>query len=88
MKELVAARYANKLAIYDGPSRATYASTSNASCASGTHYTSELGLSRGDPFAVMALNNHEFLELYHAPVRRHEARPHRVERTIWSIRPG
>ena len=44
----MAARYGNKLAVYDGPSRATYASTSNASCASGTRYTSELGLSRGD----------------------------------------
>jgi long-chain acyl-CoA synthetase len=74
MKELVyhrhllpaAARYADKVAVYDDPFRATYAEHVERVSRVGDALQSELGINRGDRFAVMGLNNHKFLELYHA----------------------
>jgi long-chain acyl-CoA synthetase len=73
MKELVyhrhllpaANRYADKVAVIDGEYSATYAQhldrIGRVASALG-----DLGVGRGDRFAVMALNSHQFLELYHA----------------------
>jgi long-chain acyl-CoA synthetase len=74
MKELVyhrhllpvGERYADKVAVYDEPFRATYAEHVERVLRLGDALHGELGLGRGDHFAVMALNGHEFLELYHA----------------------
>jgi long-chain acyl-CoA synthetase len=74
MKELVyhrhllpvAERYADKVAFYDGSFRASYAEHVERVLRLRDALHSELGLGRGDRFAVMALNSHEFLELYHA----------------------
>jgi long-chain acyl-CoA synthetase len=74
MKELVyhrhllptAERYADKVAVYDDPFRATYAEHVERVQRLGNALQRELGVGRGDRFAVMALNSHEFLELYHA----------------------
>ena len=74
MKELVyhrhllpvAERYTDKVAVYDGPFQATYAEHVERVLRLGDALHSELGLDRGDHFAVMALNSHQFLELYHA----------------------
>jgi long-chain acyl-CoA synthetase len=74
MKELVyhrhllptGERYADKVAFFDGPFRATYAEHIQRVHRVGDALQRELGVTRGDRFAVMALNSHEFLELYHA----------------------
>jgi long-chain acyl-CoA synthetase len=74
MKELVyhrhllpvAERYADKVAVFDDPFRATYGEHLERVLRLGNALDVELGIGRGDHFAVMALNNHEFLELYHA----------------------
>jgi long-chain acyl-CoA synthetase len=74
MKELVyhrhllptAERFADKVAVSDGPFRATYAEHVERVQRLGDALQRELGVGRGDRFAVMALNGHEFLELYHA----------------------
>ena len=73
MKELVyhrhllpaANRYADKVGVIDGAYSATYAQhLDRVGRAAGA--LGELGVGRGDRFAVMALNSHQFLELYHA----------------------
>jgi long-chain acyl-CoA synthetase len=61
-----AERYADKVAVYDDPFQATYAEHLDRVSRLGDALERELGVGRGDRFAVMALNNHEFLELYHA----------------------
>lgn len=73
MKELVyhrnllpaAERYADKVAVLDGAYSGTYSQhldrVGRAVSALG-----DLGVGPGDRFAVMALNSHQFLELYHA----------------------
>jgi acyl-CoA synthetase (AMP-forming)/AMP-acid ligase II len=73
MKELVYARQllpavqtnASRVAFFDGDYSATYAQhlerVERLSAA-----LSGLGIGRGDRFAVMALNSHQFLECYHA----------------------
>ena len=74
MKELIyhrhllptAERYADKVAFYDDPYRATYAEHVDRVLRLSDALHGELGLSRHEHFAVMALNSHEFLELYHA----------------------
>ena len=74
MKELVyhrhllpaAERYADKVAFYDGPFQATYAEHVERVQRLGDALHRELGVTPRDRFAVMALNSHEFLELYHA----------------------
>jgi long-chain acyl-CoA synthetase len=73
MKELVYHRYLlptierlpDKAAVIDGGFQATYAEHLDRvlRLADALH---SLGVEKGDRFAVMALNGHEFLELYHA----------------------
>src|SRR5438034_109360 len=73
MKELVyhrhllpaAERYADKVAVIDGAYSATYAQHLDR-VGRIVGALGELGGGRGDRFAVMALNSHQFLELYHA----------------------
>src|SRR5205814_3857514 len=73
MKELVyhrhllpaANRHADKIGVIDGGYSATYAQhLDRVGRVAGA--LGELGVGRGDRFAVMALNSHQFLELYHA----------------------
>src|SRR3954454_6443466 len=73
MKELIYHRHllpaieqhADKVAVIDGGYRATYAQhLDRVAQVAGAPPT--LGVGRDDRFAVMALNSHQFLELYHA----------------------
>jgi long-chain acyl-CoA synthetase len=74
MKELVyhrhllptTERFADKIAVHDDPFRATYSEHLERVLRVGDALQRELGVNRGDRFAVMALNSHEFVELYHA----------------------
>src|SRR5579859_2850392 len=74
MKELVyhrallpaAARYADQVISVDGAVRTTFAEHVERVCRLSHSLRHELGVEKGDRFAVMALNGHEFLELYHA----------------------
>jgi long-chain acyl-CoA synthetase len=74
MKELVytrhllpaGERFAARRAIVDGPYEATYGEHVERVLRLGDGLRRELGVERGDRFAVMALNGHHFLELYHA----------------------
>ncbi|MGH8984898.1 MAG: AMP-binding protein [Acidimicrobiia bacterium] len=74
MKELVysrhllpaAERFAAKRAIVDGPYEATYSEHVDRVLRLANGLRSELGVECGDRFAVMTLNGHHFLELYHA----------------------
>ncbi len=74
MKELVyhrfllptAERLGTKTAVLDGEFTATFAEHRDRVCRLVDAMARELGVGRGDRFAVMALNGHEFLELYHA----------------------
>ena len=50
----------------DGDYTATYAEHLDRVCRLSDGMQSALGVGRGDRFAVMALNGHQFLELYHA----------------------
>ena len=50
----------------DGEFTATFAEHRDRVCRLADGMAGELGVGRGDPFAVMALNGHQFLELYHA----------------------
>jgi acyl-CoA synthetase (AMP-forming)/AMP-acid ligase II len=61
-----AERYAQNIAVTDGDFRATYSEHVDRVCRLSNALSSELGVSGGDRFAVMALNGHQFLELYHA----------------------
>lgn len=73
MKELVyhrfilptAERLSTKTAVIDGAYRATFEQHLDRVLRLGAAL-SEMGVGPGDRFAVMALNGHEFLELYHA----------------------
>src|SRR5690348_18437323 len=73
MKELIYHRHllpaidrnADKVAVIDGVYRATYAQHLDR-VGRVVGALGELGVGRGDRFAVMALNSHQFLELYHA----------------------
>jgi long-chain acyl-CoA synthetase len=73
MKELVyhrhllpaANRHAGKVGVIDGAYSATYAQHLDR-VGRVVGALSDLGVGRGDRFAVMALNSHQFLELYHA----------------------
>jgi long-chain acyl-CoA synthetase len=73
MKELVyhrhllptAERYADKVAVLDGAYSATYAQHVDR-VGRAVSALRDLGVGAGDRFAVMALNSHQFLELYHA----------------------
>ena len=74
MKELVfhrillpaTERFADKVGFLDADSPSPTPSTPTASCQLANALRSELGVSRDDRFAVMALNGHHYLELYHA----------------------
>ncbi len=74
VKELVYHRYllptverlAHKDAVLEGDYTATYASHLDRTCRLADGMGQALGVDRGDRFAVMALNGHQFLELYHA----------------------
>ena len=74
MKELVYPRvllpamenHAGKMAFFDGAYENTMAGHGDRVLRLGDAMRNELGLEPGDRFAVMALNSHEFLELYHA----------------------
>ena len=76
MKELVyhrslipaSNRYANKTAVIDGDYRCTYGEHLERvlRLANGMHR--ELGMNKGDRFAVLSLNSHHYIELYHAGV--------------------
>jgi len=74
MKELVyhrclipaANRFADKTAVIDGDYRATYGQHLDRVLRLANAMTSELGLQKGDRFAVLSLNNHYYMELYHA----------------------
>ena len=73
MKELVyhrqylpvAARNPDKVGFVDGEYRGTYA-THTDRVARACSVLRTLGVKKDDRFAVMALNSHRFLELYHA----------------------
>ncbi len=74
MKELIyhrallpaAERYATRPATVDGAFAATYAEHTERTLRLADGVRTQLGLGSGDRFAVMALNSHQYLELYHA----------------------
>jgi len=59
-------RWATKTAFHDGAYHATFQQHGERVLRLADALKRELGLGRGDRFAVMAANNHQFLELYHA----------------------
>lgn len=59
-------QHADKVAFFDGPYENTMAGHGERVLRLVDAMGRELGLDPGDRFAVMALNSHEFLELYHA----------------------
>jgi acyl-CoA synthetase (AMP-forming)/AMP-acid ligase II len=61
-----AERMGDKIGVIDGDHRATYPDHVDRVFRLSQVLRKDLGVSRGDPFAVMALNSHRFLELYHA----------------------
>ena len=74
MKELVFARtffpamerFADKVGFHDGAYHATFATHAERVLRLADAMHSELGVKPGDRVAVMALNGHQYLELYHA----------------------
>jgi acyl-CoA synthetase (AMP-forming)/AMP-acid ligase II len=60
------ARLTSKTAVLDGESTFTYGEHLERVCRLTGGLGRELGVQRGERFAVMALNGHQFLELYHA----------------------
>ena len=74
MKELIAHRtllpvfesYAEKVAFHDGDWHGTYAEHAYRTLSVADAMTRELGVEKGDRFAIMAGNSHQYLELYHA----------------------
>ena len=74
MKDLVyhrsllpaAARFADKTASIDGAFHATYAQHTERVLKLADAMRNEIGLEPNDRMAVMALNSHQYLELYHA----------------------
>jgi acyl-CoA synthetase (AMP-forming)/AMP-acid ligase II len=59
-------RNAGRTAVIDGGYRATYEEHLQRVCRLTNALSSELGVARDDRFAVLALNSHAFVELYHA----------------------
>ncbi len=59
-------RYKDATAVVDGTYRATFRSHSDRVFRLCDGLKNQLGLSKADRFAVMAVNCHEYLELYHA----------------------
>ena len=62
----MAERHASKPATIDGAFTATYGEHVERTLRLTSALRGPLGLAKSDRFAVMALNSHEFLELYHA----------------------
>jgi long-chain acyl-CoA synthetase len=60
------ARLADKTAVIDGTFRSTFSEHLDRSLRLADALRNQLGVARGERFAVMALNGHQFLELYHA----------------------
>lgn len=58
--------YANKTAFFDQGYEGTFAQHGDRTLRLCAALQSELGVGRGDRFAVLATNSHEYLELYHA----------------------
>jgi fatty-acyl-CoA synthase len=63
---VTADRLADKPAFLDGPYQATLGEHVDRVSRLAHALREQLGVGRVDRFAVMALNGHEFLELYHA----------------------
>jgi long-chain acyl-CoA synthetase len=61
-----ATQFAKKTAVLDGQYAATFEEHLDRVLRLGDGMRRELGIGREDRFAVMALNSHEYLELYHA----------------------
>ena len=59
-------RHADDVGFVDGDYRATYAEHGDRTLRLASALRTELGIGRGDRFAVMALNSHYYEELYHA----------------------
>ena len=74
MKELIAHRtllpvfetYADKVAFHDGEWHGTFAAHAHRTLSIADSMNRELGIEKGDRFAIMACNSHQYLELYHA----------------------
>jgi acyl-CoA synthetase (AMP-forming)/AMP-acid ligase II len=74
MKELIAhrtffpamERYATKVGFHDGDYHSTFSEHGDRVLRLRSALRRELGLGSADRFAVLALNSHEYLELYHA----------------------
>ena len=74
MKELVAhrtllpsfERYADKVGFHDGDHHATFGEHGERVLRLADSMHRHLGIHKGDRFAIMACNSHQFLELYHA----------------------
>ena len=74
MKELVGGQvllpawesWASTVAFHDGDYHADYATHADRVLRLTDALGAELGLARGAPFAVLGVNGHEYLELYHA----------------------
>jgi acyl-CoA synthetase (AMP-forming)/AMP-acid ligase II len=58
--------FKGQTAVIDGSYRATYEQHADRVLKLANAMKTKLGLKRGDRFAVMALNSHQYLELYHA----------------------
>ncbi len=61
-----ASRYADRVGYHDRAYQATFGGHVERVLRIGSALRSELGVGRGDRFAVVAGNGHEYLELYHA----------------------
>ncbi len=60
------ARWSTKVGFHDGDYHATFGEHGDRVLRLADALRNELGVRRGDRFAVMSANNHQFLELYHA----------------------
>lgn len=59
-------RFASRTAVIDGEYQATFTEHGDRVFRLANALKDELGVGRADRFAVMAVNSHEYLELYHA----------------------
>ncbi len=74
MKEFIAHRtllpvfetYADKVGFHDGDWHGTFAQHARRTLSIADAMKRELGIEKGDRFAIMACNSHQYLELYHA----------------------
>jgi acyl-CoA synthetase (AMP-forming)/AMP-acid ligase II len=62
----ITTRFADKVGVIDGDYTATYSQHLDRVLRLADGMQSQLGISKDDRFAVLALNSHEYLELYHA----------------------